>query len=113
MSFSEFPYRATIKREVITESYPNPDVVVTNTIFTGDVDFRVIKAGGKYVYGSLYQSDYLIMFNTPKKKLEIRVDDIASINYNGTIISASVVGFSYSQLGKTTLYLKDKSISNG
>ena len=111
MSFSEFPYKATIKREVVTESYPNPDVVVTNTIFTGYVDFRVIKAGGKFTYGTLFQSDYLIMFNTPPKHVEFSVGDLVSVNYNGTIMNAVVAGFSYSQLGKTTLYLKDNQIN--
>lgn len=109
MSFSEFPYRATIKREVITESYPNPDVVVTNTIFTGYVDLSMGNKGD----GIPFKCDYKIMFVTPKKALDIRVDDIVEVNYGGRTIIAKVINYSFSQLGKTTVYVTDNAISNG
>jgi len=113
MRFSEYPYKATIDRETITVNYPSPDVVTTKRIFSGKVDLQMGTAESTIPF----KADYKIMFDTPvkgsKRTIDLRTDDLVVVDYSGRKLQCRIVNYSFSELGKTTLYVVDKQINNG
>lgn len=108
MSISEFPYKATINRKVVTSNYPNLDTTTVTKLWSGNVDLAMVNKGD----GIPIDADYKIFFNTPSKALTLLTDDYVEVNYNGRTIRATIVSYSFSQLKKTTLYVKDNQINN-
>lgn len=114
MSFSEYPYKATIDRETTIENnYPLEDTVSTKRIFSGYVDLQMGEAG----FAVPFKADYKIMFDTPmkgsKRTIDLRTDDVVTVDYSGRTIKCRIVNYSFSELGKTLLYVIDKQINNG
>lgn len=102
----QFPYIAKIYREEY-----NGDVTTQTILYSGKVDIQISNASSG---GKTLNSTYTMYLPTPKVKgkyaLPIVVGDYVEATFNQRTIVGEVLNFDFSQLGFTTVFIKDSTI---
>ena len=107
----QFPYTAKIYREAY-----DGDVTTQTILYNGKVDIQISSASNNTANSGSQSlnSTYVMYLPTPKVRgkysLPILSSDYVECTFNQRVITGTVSNFDFSQLGFTTVYIKDTTI---